>query len=919
MEENNKSTDEQSEIDTDSTADADTTDDEEAEAIAKRHKAAAKVLKRYCHTSLPLTESINAVLPPLEDVNGTPDDDAAKLTLKAGAVLDLLGERSVRWGISIHWLYTVCNPAIFPYIDDGKGGLMFNPNSKSSPVYANHAAPYPLGDRFGELSHLDDTLEGLIEHRDKVVPDKRFIDADVWNFGSAWDDDGVVIKTDADGHPKLDGFAGWVANHITILQDKHLAKKHVDGHFRAFMIAHSRDTQECLRNSDSEHTPTHLQIYLDNGGSKISRRVIMEAMGVNFDDYRETFDWIKKLDLPDCDAKQKAARVKAFLSTLESLAKNYECVNAASGMQKYVVHQTKSAQADQKIQYSTKEVIAWLPEDPHLTYESIANTYDSDVSPRGVEDAILSNLNSPYNRAHHSKKLVGKKNQNKRYTYRQLSELRALGKKKPGSASFTAASQRNITNLLMSWIRETDMAKPHMQVGEWQSLIHMAFDDTDADLLLSNKRFIEPMQTLIDSEVQAVIDDPDYIRGMLTITIIASTGGIGKTFLATALAKYYTQGRKPHSPQAVPQKGLTFDPYGNYLNQLASILDELPGWAFGWEILKSLLEQEKIPDLPARYHNKLPWAVHWTFITNVFLDGISRFVRDVLQFAKGAGSHYLEKDPDGDGLRLIENDTQAAKEYLSNLSQLVRRLPVYVKMDATDSGTGFIVTVSVPNVRAGHATTHYDYVHTADSVHRFNLLLTPDTSEADVERVAKTVATMIDDLRAKAHDVFVADPSAQLETLPDFIADNCDFGVRLNQLSGEPTLVNDAGKSPQDTGDAPSQDLVRAFRGSKVLAKTFVRFVLNHGHSPLPLGKLTTPLKPFNGAFHRAKYAEEKRDVVGYFFKQPYLIQVYLDCWHDCASSLSDTDMLTLLALRAGLDNASLADLKALDASATTP
>lgn len=894
-------------------------DEDETKAIAKRQSAAAQVLFRYRNTRKALHQAIRDALPPIKDADGNPDDAAAKLTIKAGTVLDALADRHVHWAIAIHWLYTVCNPKIFPTIEDKDGNAMLNPNPKSSPVYEAFATDFPP-DRFGELDALDDTEDGLVPHREKVVADTRYVDKGIWDFGTAWDNDGVVVKQDADGHPILDGFSGWVADAITALQAKHLSKTHNDGHFQAFMLAHSRDTQAVERDATGEHTATHIQAYLDLGATKLSVYQMMEAFGTTFDDFTYTFKWIASLKPASQDSKDvvacntdKAKRIKAFLNTLSSLIANFQGVDpaTAAGLQKYLVHQTKKATSDEKIPYSTKEVVSWLPDDPHETYESIANVYDNQVDARGVDAAVLRNLNSPFNRSHNSKQYAGKKNQNRRFTYRQIADLRSLGKKKPGSATFTGASQRAIVNLLMEWVRETNSDKPSMQVGEWPLLIHLAFDDSDADSLLSNQRFTDRMQSLIDAEIATILDDPGYLRHMQTFFITAKVGGIGKTFLATALAEYLTRGRKPHSPVAAPQKGITFDPFGNYKSELSSVLDELPGWAFAWVILKSLLEQEKLPDLPSRYHNKTPWAVKYTFITDVFQNGIAQYINDALQFAPGAGTGsdgYLK--PDSNGGFMFCDDAASANNYLANLSQLIRRLPVWIEMAPTKNRKGFAVKVSVPNVRPGNPSNHYDYVHTTASIHRFdNLLLTPDTSQADVTRVCKTVISVIHELQTQAHVAFVADPAAHLDQLPGFIADNCDFKVHENRLTGEPTLVDEQVLQPEIANSDSGSDLSHVFSGVTALESAFVAFAIRNGNCPNSASLQDKVRKKFWAIFRQIDSLDDKAkpDAIEYCFYNALMIFDYLTAWNDDQSRLSETDKIVLMALRAGINQACLA------------
>lgn len=86
-------------------------DDKKQDSIEERYAKASDYLKRYSHSSRKLYQSILKALPSLQ-VNDQYSEDNIDLAIKAGKILDLLGEASRTWNISIHWLFTVCNPKI---------------------------------------------------------------------------------------------------------------------------------------------------------------------------------------------------------------------------------------------------------------------------------------------------------------------------------------------------------------------------------------------------------------------------------------------------------------------------------------------------------------------------------------------------------------------------------------------------------------------------------------------------------------------------------------------------------------------------------------------------------------------------------------------------------------------------------------
>ena len=219
-------------------------------------------------------------------------------------------ESSEKWFFSVHWLYTVCLPNI---LDED--------NPKYSPIYKEYGDKLPK-DQFGELNHLDVGEDGsLIKHGDKLLADSRFTKAGIWRFGESWDNSGVVINTDDDGHPIYDEFSGWIKNKIDVLSKKFTAIKVNDSYFEAFLIGHTRDMAVSDRDAILEHKESHFHGVL-NLPRKHTKYQIMESLGVNFDDYVKTFDWI--VETKGDDAYD---RIKAFVSSLKGLSSNFEKIN----------------------------------------------------------------------------------------------------------------------------------------------------------------------------------------------------------------------------------------------------------------------------------------------------------------------------------------------------------------------------------------------------------------------------------------------------------------------------------------------------------------------------------------------------------------------------------------------------------------
>lgn len=725
---------------------------------------ASSYINRYSHSKRALYKAIIEALPPLK-INGNYDLDAIKLAITAGQIMDQLAEASRTWNISIHWLYTVCNPKIT------------TPNNfKYSPVYVNNATDLPLN-RFGELDHIIEKDGEFARMGDKLVGDARFIKNGCGNFGSAWNDNGEVIKRDDNGHPFLDGFVGWIAQHVDSLQELCCKNPKRDRHFRAFMISHTRDDEVNKRDGEIEHKESHVHLVIDMP-TRRTRYRMMELMGFNFEDLAVTFRWIKNVG-------NHKERISSFLGTLQGSMKNYVITkNYVSSLQ-YLVHQSSKAKQNQKTPYAVNEVNSWLPDDPGKTYSSIAGVFDDEMVADGVYAAIIRNLHSPYNLAHHTLRLVGRNDGDRVFSYHQLSKLRSLGSKMPGKLSFSKRAKKLILDQLLKWIYQGKM-----EVTDWKNAIHGAFDDGDAASLIADQDFIKKLTAVLDDQRESTISDINADRKMTTVFITAAQGGIGKSYLASRLCQYWEKGRTPYMT-AAEDKGKTVDYWQDYQDQGSAVIDEVSPSSIEWSALKDMLDPHKIPRVSSRYHNTSPWNVNLLIMTNVYADGISGYIRDVLHYAPGVTKlGYLEQDLyNKRNWKMKMNDPQAGQVYLSQLSQLLRRLPVNIHMSATHSGKGTKIIVSIVNFRPGGRTLQdYDYVYTSESAHTFNVVINDDLPEQKLDEIVVTVTKMIKKIKTKADEIFKNDPNAILGKNNGFIRCHANFGFYIKD--GQPLLLD---------------------------------------------------------------------------------------------------------------------------------
>lgn len=732
----------------------------------EKNGKAAKYISRYSHSNRKLYKAIIDALPPCKRGNSL-DTDAIALTLRAGKIMDLLAESSRTWNISIHWIYTVCNPQI-----------KRDSNVKYSPVYRKYQCELPLN-RFGELDRLVEEDDGsYVRLGDKLVGDSRFIGHGSENFGTSWNENGEVIKRDAENHPVLDGFAGLTAQHIDNLQQICCKNPNRDRHFAAFLIAHTRDDEPNKRDGTVDHKEAHIHTVIDMP-TRRSRYQMMEMMGYNFDDLTETFKWIKHAD-------NKKDRIAAFLGTLQGAMQNYVVTeNYVSSLQ-YLVHQSSKAKCDQKTPYAVNEVISWLPDDPGKSYSSIAGVYDDEIVAEGAYADIIRNLHSDYNVAHHTADFVGRNEGARLFTYRQLVELRNLGTRGAGKLTFSAKSKKMIFDRIISWIYQGKM-----EMTDWQKAIHGAFPDSDAAELITDGKFIQKLESILDDQRESTINDTNADRKMMTIFISAEQGGIGKTLLANHLCQYYGKGRTPYMT-AAEDKSKTVDYWQDYRDQSSAIIDEVSPSSIEWSALKDMLDPHKIPRVSSRYHNACPWNLKLLVMTNVYYDGISGYIREVLHYAPGVTKlGYLEQDSDNfRNWHRKTNDIKAAQIYLSQLSQLLRRLPINIHMSSASNGKGTKIVISIINFRPGGRTLqNYDYVYTQESEHVFNAVINDDLPVEELDKITRTVARMIQKLKEKAEKIFKNDPNVILNEKTGFHSMHYNLGYYVN--NGQPFLYSD--------------------------------------------------------------------------------------------------------------------------------
>lgn len=811
-----------------------------------------------------------------------------KLQYDACKLMDDLRAESSKWTFSLHHMYTVANPKI-----DAKS------NSTYSPVYEEHACALPH-DVSGELDYeeVDSETDSLIKHRQKIVGDDRYANSGTAVFGTAWDGDGNVVKYDENGGPFRDGWFGSVCAMIDTQQVTALKKLRRGRHFAAFLIAHTRDEFVPTFSTDVLTKPRHLH-GAEMLPDQVTRINFMKSMGVNFNDYVETFNWITR------EADKKQARTTSFVATLQGLIKNYEIPTDWDAKLQYLVHESFGAIKDDKIPYLVSEVVSWLPDDKCTDYSHYAGVYDNQAAANGLNDAVIRNLHSPYNEHFHTAKLVGKKSDNKPFTYSMLRDFRSLVTHARGSNNLSGKTLQAIPNAIMTLIRTGQIT-----VGDWKTLIHGSLNDADADVLLADKKFNERMTNLMTNEIKATIKDPNYDRKMLTTIITATTGGIGKSYLANLLGEYWTGGRTVY-PAATDDKKKTPDLWQDYDNEPSANADELEPQTISWQTWKDTLDPHKVPHIPSRYTNKTPWAVRFMFITNVFPDGVSQYVRRLLRFAPGVGSlGYLTKNKATENREanwhLIEDDTDAAKSYLANLSQLLRRLPIWIEMSPTDNGKATNIKVSIlAYLPSGRALNRYDYCHTKDSVCRINTVMTDKTPDDVARRIGVKVAGVIADLRQKADAVFTGNPTAWLPDYDGFIADDCDFGVRISKLSGEPVLTENLthkdAKPLKTTDELPAADtaIYKYYDGNELLIKSFTAFVarVNDRYAFVIRG-----WKQDNHDFDAAMATPRENGnldigAVTDYFEDAAKIDTFLNTLYDRRSEIINDDLMTLLAL----------------------
>lgn len=715
-----------------------------AETPEDKMKARFESLKRSHEkiklTRRPLYRAIISALPSLTMTDDFGDNDAiataweqffkvvygwkqkaagSKKTVLTGG----MGESTRNWFISKHWLFEVCNPA---YDKE---------NTKYSP-YRNNLEwnQVQLSNDFGELQKLepDEQNNELIRHGDKLLPNADAVSGGYFNFGSAWDQSGHIILTDASGvRPVLDGWSKHVKGLVDTYVKKHSGSKYRP--MRALLAFHTHDHEENSRDGVLDHTEVHAHIDLESP-EKQTRLQIMKAFGFDINFWTKTFEWAGKQD----DAFD---RVTSLLGQLISEMKNVEKINDKARTRKYLVHQSVDAVNKEKAVYRTGEVFTWFP-DEKTNYEQFAGVYDDTPANMG-HDAIVRNLHSPLNRANNAVDMVGRnKEDNKRFTLKMVETIRAC--------------RNNQMQLLLTFMRLVD--RDLVDISDFNDLLRCAFDEDDYNTLMATgDKLQQAYQNVKRNYIDSVKRNHEVNRETLVFT--SKMGGTGKTLLANCVAKCFDQGRKP-ATTAAKSHSKTYDPFEDYDGQRSVVMDEINGQSFDYEEIKKLLEGHVQVMAASRNKNVSLWNVRRLFITQKYAHGIGDYIKDVMTNsydAPGVGDDgYFEKV---NGEWQVKPDAESHRRFMGDYSQIIRRLQVSVDIERpTPKRTA--VTVSILNFLNTQEPDGFghqmEYVHTKDSVKTFNYTLNDLTSEEDTMRVAGWIHKTILKLQQQAREVYEA-------------------------------------------------------------------------------------------------------------------------------------------------------------------
>ena len=684
------------------------------------------------------------------------DDDNERLKVLSKLV-DLLGKDrglstiSRQWTGQQHWGYMVNDPWI---VD--------KTNPSYSPFY-NYALdangkPLQLSDQFGEMDRLDVEDDGTRKlHCEKVCPDAYFVNNNVWDFGDAWDGHGNIIKFDNNGRPALSGWSKWFYDLMLAMVDYYSTSATKSRNLtQAFLNFHVQDDQASKVDGDVEHTPVHAQYYTQLPNN-ISRYQLMKWLGVDFDFYIKTFKWIGQ-------QSNNASRALTFINQLTNLLMNFQVVVNKKNSLLYLVHESKSALAFDKPLYRPSWVFEFLPDQPNTSFSKLSGAWD-DTPLNWTDDAIVANLHSPLNQKYHSIDMVGRtKNEHKRFTISQLKAIRTAASHGPSAVmeQFAEFVDKDELYLADFW----DLLRCSLDTEDFHGY---EFDGMNgiSPLFMSYKR----------REIEALGTMKKHRNVML---ILGDRGGSGKSRLAKALLTYMYNGRVP-SIATQPGKGKTVDLFESYNGEPSVVVDEFTEHMMGLNEFKAITDPWGDGHTSSRNSNQNLYNMRDLAFTGAYRNGVSELIKKMLAYSPGASEFgFLECHINGDGEKVwsIKQDPVSQDEYMTQLSQIARRLPVVINVSYTDKAT--TIKISILNCQNANASDNnvMKYVATADSTIRVNTLINDSMTDEQMLAVVKRVDRAITNLKAKAKadydkygsNVFLDDVD------PDFVT-SADLGL----------------------------------------------------------------------------------------------------------------------------------------------
>lgn len=719
-------------------------------------------LTRYSHSRNAVYRAILAMLDAIDTDNVQSSDYGDVLKLY-DLVLDLmvsdssrLSAKSRMFFVSEHWSYMVNDPYI---VDTDNYGY--------SPYYQyaldDSGEPVNLGDQFGEMAHLDVESDGSRKaRRSKVCPDIQFNTLDKWRFGSAWNDEGYPTKFDKNGRPvldgwskseydKLDNFASWLTRN---------GYGKTRNRVQLFLSFHTLDSAENVVDGVAEHLAAHAHGFIQTANA-ISRFTLMQHLDFDFDFYISTFNW-----LATSNVDHVIQRGLTFLRQLNGAVKNYQLVSDKHETLLYLVHDSRSAVKADKPSYRPSWVFSWLPEQPDASYSSISGAWDDTPTNLG-DQAIVNNLHSAINQENGAVAMVGRtKNEHKRFTIRDVMTMREVA----------SANRYYVQPIVVAFMNL--VYSKRVEITDFWDLLRCAVNQDDYIRLttMPNSSKKPSLTSLYDKAAKAYVRDKQ-LNGNVhkqVFMVLGQMGGTGKSRLAAELARYYDCGREPLTATH-KTTDLTFDPFQDYAGQRSVILDEVAGNDFSLPDLKGLLDPYSKNAQGSRYNNVSLWNAKRLFLTAVYSDGLTGYVKDVLAHAPGAtNGGYLEKvlDVNGKPTWQIKTDEQSQQRYMSDFTQLSRRLGVLITVNHSKTATQIVV--SIRNAKDADAVSlvgnSLRFVHTKETSFRVNYRITDAVSADKMAALARKIAKCVDLLQAKANKVYEQHGTAC------FIDDyNCEF------------------------------------------------------------------------------------------------------------------------------------------------